>query len=180
MRQILHFTAGVAATVAIMPFFALQDARLPPSAFATRTASVQLQIDGALKGIQRADNGLFFVDGSMGSESVRFLVDTGASHMVLSHEAAQKIDSYARLADTEKLLTAGGVVDVDWIVIKEIAFDGHVMKNLKAAIPRKDVGVSLLGQNGLAQFASIHIDGDHLTFRGPSPALAKKVQPEND
>ena len=100
----------------------------------------------------------------MGPKSIRFLVDTGASHVILSHADARKVDAYTAVGDTRTVMTAGGALAVDWIGIKEIAFDGHVIKNLKAAIPRRDVGLSLLGQNALAQFDAVHIDGDRLTL----------------
>ena len=113
---------------------------------------------------QRDDNGLFYVGAMVGDDSIRFLVDTGASHVILSHGDARRIDSHAAIGEMPTVMTAGGPVAVDWVVIKEIAFDGHVIRNLKAAIPRRDVGLSLLGQNALAQFEAVHIDGDRLTF----------------
>ncbi|HEV7340447.1 MAG TPA: TIGR02281 family clan AA aspartic protease [Sphingopyxis sp.] len=113
---------------------------------------------------RRDDNGLFYIGGKVGSKTIRFLVDTGASHVILSHADARKIDSYTAVGDTRTVMTAGGPVAVDWIVIKDVAFGDHSIKNLKAAIPRRDVGLSLLGQNALAQFDAVHIDGDRLTL----------------
>jgi len=164
MRQYLYFCAGVAAAIIAAPFVASQDQRFAATAYAANTAPWN---DGSRQpspGTRRNDNGLFYIAGDVGPQSIRFLVDTGASHVILSHDDVRKVDANPTIGDNRTVMTAGGPVAVDWVVIKEIAFDGHVIKNLKAAIPRRDVGLSLLGQNALAQFDAVHIDGDRLTL----------------
>lgn len=164
MRQYLYFLAGMATAIVAAPFVAPQDQRFAATAFAASSAAPEIDTRQKSLGTRRDDNGLFYIGGDVGPKSIRFLVDTGASHVILSHADARKVDAYTAVGDTRTVMTAGGPVAVDWIVIKEIAFDGHVIKNLKAAIPRRDVGLSLLGQNALAQFEAVHIDGDRLTL----------------
>lgn len=146
------------------PLVAPHDERIVATAFAAKAVVTDAAADAKMSKTQRDNNGLFYLDGDVGRTSIRFLVDTGASHVVLSHDDARKIKSYSALRDSGTVITAGGPVTVDWIAIDEIDFGGHVIRNLKAAVPRRDVGVSLLGQNALAQFTSVHIDGDRLTF----------------
>jgi aspartyl protease family protein len=164
MRQYLYFFAGVATAIGAAPFVSPHDQRFATTAFAASTLSPEVSVRQKSMETHRDDNGLFYVGGDVGSKSIRFLVDTGASHVILSHDDARKVDAYTAVGDTRTVMTAGGPVAVDWIVIKEIVFDGHSIKNLKAAIPRRDVGLSLLGQNALAQFDAVHIDGDSLTL----------------
>ena len=164
MRQYLYFLAGMATAITAAPFVAPQDQRFAATAFAASSAIPDSHTRQKSLGTRRDDNGLFYVGGDVGTKSIRFLVDTGASHVILSHDDARKVDAMTAVGDTRTVLTAGGPIAVDWIVIKEIAFDGHVIKNLKAAVPRRDVGLSLLGQNALAQFDAVHINGDRLTF----------------
>lgn len=164
MRRYLTFCAGLATAIVAAPIVAPQDQRLAATAFAVSTAASENGERQKSAETRRDDNGLFYIGGDVGQKSIRFLVDTGASHVILSHADARKVDAYTAVGDTRTVMTAGGPVAVDWIVIKEIAFDGHSIKNLKAAIPRRDVGLSLLGQNALAQFDAVHIDGDRLTL----------------
>ena len=160
----MTFLAGVTAAMAAAPLVVPQSRYFAPTAYAASAALPDHMKQSKLAETRRDDNGLFYIGGNVGQESIRFLVDTGASHVILSHEDARKLGPVARVADHQMVMTAGGPVAVDWIVIKEINFDGHRIRNLKAAIPRRDIGLSLLGQNALAQFDSIHIDGDRLRF----------------
>jgi aspartyl protease family protein len=164
MRQFMYFLAGFTTAIAAVPIVASQDQRFAPTAYAVGAAIPPAAERQKPSQTRRDDNGLFYVGGNVGDESIRFLVDTGASHVILSHDDARRISTHAAIGDMRTVMTAGGPVAVDWVVIKQISFDGHVIKNLKAAIPRRDVGLSLLGQNALAQFDAVHIDGDRLTL----------------
>lgn len=164
MRQYFYFFGGMATVFVATPIFAPQEGWLQPTAYAASPIPYSSSDTPNRAQSQRDDNGLFYLGGKVGKESIRFLVDTGASHVILSHADAGKIEGFSSLADSQKVMTAGGPITVDWIVIKEIAFGGHVIRNLKAAIPRRDVGISLLGQNALAQFDAVHIDGERLTL----------------
>ena len=164
MRQCLTFCAGVVTAVVAASLLAPEDQQLAATAFSVSAAPAASDEAQRSAETRRDDNGLFYIGGKVGSKTIRFLVDTGASHVILSHADARKIEFYTAVGDTGTVMTAGGPVAVDWIVIKDVAFGGHSIKNLKAAIPRRDVGLSLLGQNALAQFDAVHINGDRLTL----------------
>ncbi|MDC8753589.1 TIGR02281 family clan AA aspartic protease [Erythrobacter sp. sf7] len=112
----------------------------------------------------RASNGLFYVTANVGSGEARFLVDTGASHVILSHSDAKKSISRSNRQKTQDLVTAGGAIAVDWVVLDTIVIEGQVLRQVEAAVPRRDVGISLLGQSALAQFSSVRIEGDQLSL----------------
>lgn len=164
MWRILYFLAGAAAALPATSLVAPAYPANVAAAFRVEAVKVKPDAPSAGTGSVRDNNGLFYIDGQAGPQSVRFLVDTGASHVVLGHADARKLDAVPVKGDTSMIVTAGGPVAVDWVVIDEITFGGHRIKNLKAAVPQRDIGLSLLGQNALAQFSSIHIDGDHLTI----------------
>jgi aspartyl protease family protein len=164
MWRIFYFLAGAAAALPATSLVAPAYTENVTAAFRVEASTVKLDAPSQSAGSMRDNNGLFYIEGKAGPQSVRFLVDTGASHVVLGHADARKLDAVPVKGDTSMIVTAGGPVAVEWVVIDEIAFDGHRIKNLKAAVPQRDIGLSLLGQNALVQFSSIHIDGDHLTI----------------
>ena len=112
----------------------------------------------------RASNGLFYVSANVGTGQARFLVDTGASHVILSHDDAKKAIKRSNRQKTQKLITAAGAIAVDWVVLDTLVIEGQVLRQVEAAIPYRDVGVSLLGQSALAQFSSVRIEGDQLSL----------------
>lgn len=114
--------------------------------------------------ILRASDGLFYLRAGVASGEVRFLVDTGASHVVLSHADALKIRSLPLADGASRIQTAGGRVLVDWVVIDRLEIEGHILHHVRAAVPRSDIGVSLLGQNALSQFSALQINGDELVL----------------
>jgi len=114
--------------------------------------------------IGRADDGLFYLEGRADRQEVRFLVDTGATHVVLSHADATRANGTPLTEPNDVIITAGGAAKVDWVVIRELEIRGKILRNVKAAVPHQDTGLSLLGQNALAQFDVLRIDGDTLTL----------------
>jgi len=164
MWRIFYFLAGAAAALPATSLVAPAYPENAAAAFRVEATKVKPDAPSAGAGSMRDNNGLFYIDGKAGPQTIRFLVDTGASHVVLGHSDARKLNAVPVKGDMPMLATAGGQVAVDWVVIDEIVFDGHRIKNLKAAVPQHDIGLSLLGQNALAHFSSVHIDGDRLTM----------------
>jgi aspartyl protease family protein len=134
------------------------------SAMTARVIVEQPSENPATEGIRRASNGLFYVTANVGSGDARFIVDTGASHVILSHSDARKSITRSNRKKTQDLMTAGGAIAVDWVVLDTLVIEGQVLRNVEAAIPQRDVGVSLLGQSALAQFSNVWIKGDQLTL----------------
>lgn len=134
------------------------------SAMTARTAAAQAPQSSAVTGIMRASNGLFYVSANVGSGEARFLVDTGASHVILSHADAKKAIRRSNRQNTQNLITAAGAIAVDWVVLDKLVIEGQVLRQVEAAIPHRDVGISLLGQSALVQFSSVRIEGDQLSL----------------
>ena len=164
MRNIALILSGAVASTIAGPMLEIYEHRSNASAFYSSGVQLVQEQNRPTGGSIRAANGMFYIDGNFGEGSIRFLIDTGASHVVLSHNDARTVGAYSKPAGVAVLATAGGPVDVDWVVIPRIEIDSRVLRDVKAAVPRQDIGISLLGQNALAQFGSVHINGDHLTF----------------
>ena len=162
MRMGLIYTTGVlAAASALGAAGDLATANRTSAYIATAAENGTAHPSGG-PAIERASDGLFYIDGTVGNTPVHFLVDTGASHVVLSHADARAGRWRQLSGRTESIRTAGGAVKVEWIVIDRLEVDGVVLDNVEAVIPEKDMGTSLLGQNALARFSRIEINGDQL------------------
>lgn len=163
MSQAFLFCVGaIAALASLAPSLPRPDQL--EVAHSARHSHFQITDNIDRQDIMRANDGLFYVSASVGSRQVRFLIDTGASHVVLSHSDARNSNATPVPGPRSMILTAGGKVAADWVTIDEMTVDGHVLHDVKAAVPRQDIGLSLLGQNALAQFTSVHINGDHIRF----------------
>ena len=116
-------------------------------------------------GFSRAPDGLFYVTGAVNGVPVRFLIDTGASSIVLTREDAartgllNKKTEFASLADT-----ANGQARVAWTTIGELRVGTVKSRDIAAAVALDGLSVSLLGQSWLAQLDSLTIVGDRLVL----------------
>lgn len=127
-------------------------------------------LEGAVShAAQRASNGLFYVTATVNGKSLRFLVDTGASVVVLT--AADARAAGISLQDSHynaNVDTVGGSTAMAWARIDQFTLGTRKVYNLKAAVVRNGLGVSLLGQNALAQLGPVTIEGDRISWRSLS------------
>ena len=116
--------------------------------------------------VDRSNDGLFYVQASVNGRPMRFLVDTGASVMVLTTKDAKALGlSVEQKHFTGTVGTVGGAAPMAWTKIDTVHLAGHEIHNLQAAIVAEGLDVSLLGQNILSQFHSITISADRLSIR---------------
>ncbi|HEX8485489.1 MAG TPA: TIGR02281 family clan AA aspartic protease [Sphingomonas sp.] len=115
--------------------------------------------------VARGADGLFYVHASVNDRPVRFLVDTGASVVVLTADDARAVGlvvsdrHYDRKVDT-----VGGSTPMAWATLDKVDLAGHEVRGLRAAVVRSGLGVSLLGQNMLSQLDSVTMTADRLTL----------------
>jgi aspartyl protease family protein len=117
------------------------------------------------KVLWRADDGLFYLDAQVNGRPVRFLVDTGASIVVLSAADAARIapseaGEPAVLADT-----AAGQREMRKVTLDQVIVAGRAASNVTAAVAGPELQVSLLGQNMIGYLGSVTIEGDRMTLR---------------
>lgn len=111
------------------------------------------------------DDGHFRVDATVDGDTVRFLVDTGASLVVLSPNDARRIG-----LDPDKLdysipfRTANGTGYGAPIVLSEIQVGPIRITNVRAAVNKTPMAVSLLGQTFLDRLSGYRVSDGTLTL----------------
>lgn len=158
-------TAPTAASLSAVDFSAIKLVRRSVSAPGLLPSTGLDQVPPVHE-IWRADDGLFYVDGSVNGHPVRFLIDTGASMIVLTAEDAARAglatDRSAPLLDAE---TAGGRSVMAKVTLDSMAVGATQATAVPAAVAASGLRVSLLGQNWLSHLASVTIEGDRMLLR---------------
>ncbi|MER2508075.1 MAG: TIGR02281 family clan AA aspartic protease [Amaricoccus sp.] len=111
--------------------------------------------------LRRLGDGHFHADLKVNGAQVRFIVDTGATQLVLSRDdaAAAGID-VSNLAYLGRAETANGPIATATVRLDEVTFGDFVDHDLTASVGAGDLGVSLLGMDYLNRFAKIEISDD--------------------
>ena len=115
----------------------------------------------------KADSrGHYVVDARVNGRSIRFLVDTGASHVVLSADDAERLG--LRLGErsfTELYNTPGGIVRAAPVVLDEVRIGDLVVRDVRASVSRLPMDVSLLGTSFLARLRGYEVSRGRMTLR---------------
>lgn len=113
--------------------------------------------------LQRNRQGHYMVTGRINGSSVDFLLDTGATDVVIPEPIAQQLQlNYGRAGQA---MTANGVVTVYQTVIRELTIGEIRLYDVRASInPAMRNGEILLGMSALGQIEFIQ-QGDQLTLR---------------
>ena len=120
--------------------------------------------------IDRSSDGFFYMPAKINGSDVRFLIDTGASMMILPHDVAvgAGIKSNSRATAT----TVGGLQSVELASIRSVQAAGMNFHHVPAAIQHTGMTTPLLGMDTLAKIGRIEIEGDLLTINPSStPAI---------
>lgn len=163
-------TAGIACALGFAPAEKGGGTIWPPaSAHVARTSSGpsagsgEAAVVARSRTLYRAQDGLFYVNARVNGFPVKFLVDTGATMVVLTPADAQKIGIVPDdAAEMRKMETAAGLSAVRSLTLDKVEVEGHKVEGVEAAIMPRGLGVSLLGQNLLSQLGTITLSGDEL------------------
>ena len=114
--------------------------------------------------VVRSANGHFEIDAAVNGESTRFLVDTGASSIVLTARDAERagIDT-ASLTFSTPIMTANGSTTAAPVTLGTLDI-GEIRRDRVRALVAQDgnLDTSLLGMNFLETLWSFEIRGDRL------------------
>lgn len=108
----------------------------------------------------------FWVDATVNGEALRFLVDTGATGVVLSQDDAARLgfrpepDAFSHVFDTANGGTRGAPIRLAHLEIGPITFE-----NIPAWVTAGELRHSLLGMALLQRLTSVEISNDTLTIR---------------
>ncbi len=132
----------------------------------TQQNAVSVRGDGAVV-LRAGRDGHFHLGLDVNGTPVQFIIDTGASDLVLSQEDAARVgfDPQA-LPYLGQARTANGIVGIARVTLDEVvlAQDGLEIRdtNVPAFVNEGQLDVSLLGMGYLRRFARIAIEGDRL------------------
>lgn len=113
--------------------------------------------------LPRAPDGHYYLTAEVSGVPVRFVVDTGASQIVLSQEDAERIGIDTKsLAYLGRAYTANGEVRTAPVRLENLVVGSVRHENLRAVVNEGEMGQSLLGMDYLQRFASIEITGGRL------------------
>lgn len=119
--------------------------------------------DGRLIEIPRSRDGHFHLTIELDGTDVDFLVDTGASDVVLTKRDAERIGlDLNNLAFLGMARTANGEVRTAYTTIDEVALGPVSFRNVSVAVNSGEMANSLLGMSYLERFSRIEIVGDRI------------------
>lgn len=117
----------------------------------------------------RQSDGHFYATLSISGTEIDFLVDTGATDVVLSQRDAEKLGiNVNELQFLGTANTANGPVKTALVQLRDIEFEGLVTDALPAYVNQGELNTSLLGMAYLNQMASIEIIGNKMLLRAPT------------
>ena len=97
---------------------------------------------------------------------IEFLIDTGATHIVLSKEDAGKLDyNLSKLIFWGKSYTANGIVETAPVRLQSVKLGQFSDKNVLAYINKGTMKQSLLGMSFLKNFSSVEFQRETLYLR---------------
>lgn len=132
-----------------------------PAPAATTVAAVERRSRPGMV-IERSGDGLFYVEAQVNGAPVHFVVDSGASVVVLSAADAARAAVGGR--EGVAVETAGGSSPMRRAQIRHVELAGQTLTNVDAAIVSRDLKVSLLGQSALSQLSAVTFRGNRLEF----------------
>jgi aspartyl protease family protein len=158
-------SCGPTGFVAMLPNLLAPDGPTPRQA-SQASLPVRDEPKSASQELLRGADGLFHLTATINGASVRFLVDTGASTIVLTKADAARVGVLPpQSAFNQSAETAGGQTSMARVTLAHMEAGPSVGMNVSAAIAGDGLGVSLLGQSWLSQLHSVMIEGDRMVLR---------------
>lgn len=116
--------------------------------------------------VQRARDGHFYLTLQVNGKNIPFVVDTGATDIVLTQDDAEKIGiDPDTLTYIGRANTANGVVKTASTVLEQIALGDMVDYDVRASVNGGKMDGSLLGMAYLNRFSEISMRGDRLILK---------------
>lgn len=115
--------------------------------------------------LPRAPDGHYYLTAEVEGVPVRFVVDTGASQIVLSQDDAERIGiDIGSLAYLGRAFTANGEVRTASVRLGDVAVGPVRHADVRAVVNAGEMGQSLMGMEYLQRFSSIEITGGKLVL----------------
>ena len=163
-RQSFGKTAQQAVIWAFLFLGAIAIAGLWPEIRRQALPQEATQRNGGLE-LRPADDGHFYVQAQVNGIDITFLIDTGASDIVLTEADARTLGfDTSTLAYTSRAQTANGTVDTAPIRLDTFKLGDFEDHALRASVNGGDLDSSLLGMSYLGLY-ELTVTSDHLLLR---------------
>lgn len=121
--------------------------------------------DGARIEVPQSFDGHYYLTAEVNGVPIPFIVDTGASDIVLTRDDAARIGADpSRLAFTGVAGTANGTVRIARLRVDEVSLGGIADRNVTVSVNGGDMDTSLLGMSYLQRFDRIEIANGRLVL----------------
>jgi len=118
--------------------------------------------DGSIR-IKAAAGGHYFLKAKIYGKTVRFMVDTGASDVILRLKDAERLGYDVEALSYSKVYrTANGPVHAAPVVLEEVVVGDFIMNDVRASINSSRMSSSLLGMSFLRRFSKYQFEDDTL------------------
>jgi aspartyl protease family protein len=114
--------------------------------------------------IQRAADSHFYVDAEVNGTTVHFLIDTGATAVVLAPADAQRV-GIGGGEFTVIAKSAGGDIPLMPTIANRMAVGPLIANDIPVLVAKDKLSISLLGQSFLARIGTVSITGDTMMLR---------------
>jgi aspartyl protease family protein len=115
--------------------------------------------------IRSGSDGHFIATADVDGADIQFLVDTGATGVVLTPEDAERVGITVLDGDfTLNFHTANGVVRAAPVTLRRVRIGSLVVHDVDAAVNEVSMGVSLLGVSFLSRLDGYQVRGDQLVL----------------
>lgn len=122
-------------------------------------------LDGQRVALRRGADGHFHATLRINGETVRFLVDTGATQMVLSQADARRVGlDPGGLVFSSPTVTANGTVFSAPVMLGEVVLGPFVDRDVSAMVNGGALPTSLLGMRYLDRFRRVAVEGDRMVL----------------
>jgi len=116
--------------------------------------------------VEANPSGHYVIEAMVNGAPVTFLVDTGASEIVLTLDDARRIGLEPRtLAFTQRFSTANGEVRGAPVVLREIRIGQFRLLDVAASVNEAPLALSLLGMSFLEQLSGYEVERGRLILR---------------
>jgi len=115
--------------------------------------------------IRRAPDSHFYADAEVNGAMIHFLVDTGATGILLTQGDAERA-GISGGEYTAKAVGVGGEISLMPATAEQIALGPHNARNVPVMVAKDShLPVSLLGQSYLSRIGTVSISGDAMTLQ---------------
>lgn len=131
----------------------------------TRSYVAQVTSEDETITLPRARDGHYYATVKINGVNINFLVDTGATDLVLSRADADKIGlDVAELPFLGSAYTANGTVPIAYTLLREVRLGPYLDRSVSASINGGEMDKSLLGMSYLGKYDRIEILNDRLVL----------------